>query len=154
MDRIKFQNYTAFESGEIELRPLTLLLGANSSGKSSISRLLYYAFKYANDYESIANSSAILELRPIDRLVHNSTMEFRRNEFLGEMRHYYRMADESSSLEVKVNSYCVALELFKEFVTKNESNKDSINESALARFRSIIEGSILGKKKWQEYPTK
>jgi len=40
MDRIKFQNYKAFEYGEIELRPLTLLLGANSSGKSSILHLL------------------------------------------------------------------------------------------------------------------
>lgn len=40
MNRIKFQNYKAFEAGEIELRPLTLLLGANSSGKSSILHLL------------------------------------------------------------------------------------------------------------------
>lgn len=40
MKRIKFQNYKAFTQGEMELRPLTLLLGANSSGKSSILHLL------------------------------------------------------------------------------------------------------------------
>lgn len=40
MNRIRFSNYKAFETGEIELRPLTLLLGANSSGKSSILHLL------------------------------------------------------------------------------------------------------------------
>ena len=39
MDRIKFQNYKAFDEGELEIRPLTLLLGANSSGKSSILHL-------------------------------------------------------------------------------------------------------------------
>lgn len=144
--QISIKDYRAVKSAEIAMNGITLISGINSSGKSSISRLLYYAFKYANDYESMANSSAILELRPIDRLVHNSTMEFRRNEFLGEMRHYYRLAEESSSLDLKVNSYCVALELFKEFIAKNENNRDSINESAFARFRSIIDGSILGKR--------
>ena len=39
MERVKFQNYKAFDEGEIEIRPLTLLLGANSSGKSSILHL-------------------------------------------------------------------------------------------------------------------
>lgn len=37
--RITFNNYKAFESGELELRPLTFLLGANSSGKSSLLHL-------------------------------------------------------------------------------------------------------------------
>ena len=86
--QISIKDYRAVKSAEIAMNGITLISGINSSGKSSISRLLYYAFKYANDYESMANSSAILELRPIDRLVHNTTMEFRRNEFLGEMRHY------------------------------------------------------------------
>lgn len=40
MRSIKFRKYKAFESGELELKPLTLLLGANSSGKSSILHLL------------------------------------------------------------------------------------------------------------------
>lgn len=40
MESLKFVNYKAFDEGEMELRPLTLLLGANSSGKSSILHLL------------------------------------------------------------------------------------------------------------------
>lgn len=36
MDRIRFQNYRCFsDTGYVELKPLTFLLGANSSGKSS-----------------------------------------------------------------------------------------------------------------------
>jgi predicted ATPase len=38
--KIAFQNYKAFEKGEIKLRPITILLGANSVGKSSIINLL------------------------------------------------------------------------------------------------------------------
>lgn len=38
--KISFQNYKAFEKGEIKLRPITILLGANSVGKSSIINLL------------------------------------------------------------------------------------------------------------------
>jgi predicted ATPase len=37
---ISFKNYKAFESGCIEIKPITLLLGANSVGKSSILQLL------------------------------------------------------------------------------------------------------------------
>ena len=39
IDKLKFKNYKAFDEGEIEIRPLTFLLGANSSGKSSILHL-------------------------------------------------------------------------------------------------------------------
>lgn len=38
--KINFKNYKAFSDGSIELRPLTFLLGANSSGKSSIQQLI------------------------------------------------------------------------------------------------------------------
>lgn len=36
---INFQNYKAFSKGQLELKPLTILLGANSSGKSSLLQL-------------------------------------------------------------------------------------------------------------------
>ena len=37
--KIVFDNYKAFEHGEIEIKPITILLGANSAGKSSIMQL-------------------------------------------------------------------------------------------------------------------
>lgn len=38
--KIGFSNYKAFDKDEIELKPITILLGANSSGKSSLLQLL------------------------------------------------------------------------------------------------------------------
>lgn len=37
--KISFKNYKGFEKGEIEVKPITIFLGANSSGKSSIVHL-------------------------------------------------------------------------------------------------------------------
>ncbi|QLG89009.1 AAA family ATPase [Chitinibacter bivalviorum] len=38
--KLNFINYKSFENGEIELNPLTILLGMNNSGKSSIIKLI------------------------------------------------------------------------------------------------------------------
>lgn len=37
---VGFNNYKSYDNGEIEFKPITILLGANSSGKSSILQLL------------------------------------------------------------------------------------------------------------------
>lgn len=37
--KISFQNYKGFEKGEIEVKPITILIGANNSGKSSVVHL-------------------------------------------------------------------------------------------------------------------
>lgn len=53
--KFNFQNYKAFDSGSIELKPITILLGANSSGKSSILQLLLLfeqTINYEKGYES------------------------------------------------------------------------------------------------------
>lgn len=40
IQKISFTNYKAFDKGEVKLKPITILLGANSVGKSSILQLL------------------------------------------------------------------------------------------------------------------
>jgi hypothetical protein len=40
LTEISFENYRAFEQGQLELKPITILLGANNVGKSSIIQLL------------------------------------------------------------------------------------------------------------------
>lgn len=40
IQKISFTNYKAFDKGEVKLKPITILLGANSVGKSSILQLI------------------------------------------------------------------------------------------------------------------
>ncbi len=40
VNSINFKNYKAFKTGALQIKPLTILLGANSSGKSSILQLI------------------------------------------------------------------------------------------------------------------
>lgn len=44
----KFDNYKAFISGEIKIKPITILIGANSSGKSSVTHLPLLLFQTMN----------------------------------------------------------------------------------------------------------
>lgn len=150
--QISIKDYKAVKSAEIDLNGITLISGINGSGKSSISRLLYYAFKYANDYESIASNSIMPELRHIGRLVYNLSMGLRKGVSSVEIRNYYRHAEDANSVEVKIDAYCAALELFKEFVVRNEKNFDSNDESALKRIRSIIDDSILDRRRNKDIP--
>ncbi|WP_179337453.1 AAA family ATPase [Winogradskyella ludwigii] len=40
INRIQFENYKAFKEGELKIKPITILLGSNSAGKSSLIQLL------------------------------------------------------------------------------------------------------------------
>ena len=46
---IGFKNYKAFASGELAFKPITILLGANSVGKSSIIQLILMLLQSATD---------------------------------------------------------------------------------------------------------
>ncbi|SDU38531.1 AAA family ATPase [Desulfobacula phenolica] len=54
ISQISFKNYKAFKNGEIKIKPITILLGANSVGKSSVVQLLLMLQQTAlsNKYKS------------------------------------------------------------------------------------------------------
>ena len=51
VNSISFKNYKAFSSGRLELKPITILLGANSSGKSSLLQLFLLIEQTMNNPE-------------------------------------------------------------------------------------------------------
>lgn len=54
INSIGFRNYKAFASGEINFKPITILLGANSVGKSSIIQLILMLLQSANDKDDLS----------------------------------------------------------------------------------------------------
>ena len=144
--KISIKDYKAVKSADIDLSGITVISGINGSGKSSISRLLYYAFKYANDYENIVGNTMKPELIYIDRLIQSSTTGLKRGIATVDIGNYYKMATESEDLDNKIEAYCSSLESLKAYVSHHEKNDDQAFESFANRLRSIIEETVLEKK--------
>lgn len=51
INSISFKNYKAFSAGKLELKPITILLGSNSSGKSSLLQLFLLLEQTINNPE-------------------------------------------------------------------------------------------------------
>lgn len=142
--QIFIKDYKAVKSAEIDLKGITVISGVNGAGKSSISRLLYYALKYANNYDTIVNRLFVSELFQIDLLFQSATIGFRKKSVTDEINNCRRLIRETANNATKEAAYIKALELIRELL----KNADSEEEPYTLRLTSIIEGSILhsGKK--------
>jgi len=54
--RISFENFKAFNKGKISIKPITILLGANNVGKSSIIQLLLMIEQTASYYKKYTSA--------------------------------------------------------------------------------------------------
>lgn len=65
---IKIKGFRAIHSADIVLNGITVIAGINGCGKSTISKLLYYAFDSANSMDSIFLSNLIIGIHPITEI--------------------------------------------------------------------------------------
>ncbi|MBR5777375.1 MAG: AAA family ATPase [Bacteroidales bacterium] len=70
----KLSNYHAIKEAEIILEGITVLSGENGSGKSTISRWLYYLIRGTNDYEYFVDREAFNEIKPLVESIRRASM--------------------------------------------------------------------------------
>lgn len=105
--KISFENYKAFKSGELKLKPITILLGANSVGKSSIINLLLMLQQTAR----VSNYKSAFKLHG-------------ENVSLGECENLFRNKDTQNNIvidfefESKQLSDLLQKQLYEEFIDR------------------------------------
>lgn len=70
----KLSNYHAIENAEITLDGITVLAGENGSGKSTISRWLYYLIRGTNEYDMFVEKEALSEIRSMLDSIRRASM--------------------------------------------------------------------------------
>jgi predicted ATPase len=75
--RIKTERFRAINQADIILDGITLVAGVNGCGKSTLSKLLYYVYKTAVNYDLLVNKSLTIKLREIHRLVEMLLMDLK-----------------------------------------------------------------------------
>ncbi|WP_287601835.1 AAA family ATPase [Thiothrix sp.] len=113
---IEFKNYKAFKEGTLELSPLTVLMGANSVGKSSVLKLILTLSQTAGENK---NSGA---LKSFGKLTDG-----------GEVRNIFYQKDTTNELEI-----CFNLELPIKASELLNDIKNKIYFSLLDRLRKNI----------------
>lgn len=80
------KDFRAIKNADITLNGITVVAGNNGSGKSSLSKLLYYIYRYANDYENIATNVALKSIAnycdALGTLWHTASEQNKENEFV------------------------------------------------------------------------
>lgn len=107
MDSIRLKNYRSLEdTGDIVIKPLTFLLGANSSGKSSFLKILPLIKQSANNtvYGSFLWNGSLVDLKDFQNVVRNGsgdiTMEFTLRNLLFLHQRYWIPHDRIPSLHL------------------------------------------------------
>jgi predicted ATP-dependent endonuclease of OLD family len=96
--------FRAISNAEVIIDGITVVAGENGSGKSTLSKLLYYLYKTAADYEALVARDLRFRLRPVDRFIEIALSDIRslsrerntREEFeeLRHLREYSFSVDE------------------------------------------------------------
>lgn len=63
--KIRVEDFRAVKSAEIVLDGITVVSGENGCGKSTLSKLLYYAFKTVNEYERMVRLDLYVSVDPL-----------------------------------------------------------------------------------------
>ena len=67
--RIKVESFRAIKKADIVINGITVVAGENGCGKSTISKLLYYLFKTASNYDLLISKELKFKLKDITKFI-------------------------------------------------------------------------------------
>ena len=136
---IYFENYKAFKSAEIDLDRLSILLGTNSSGKSSIIKLLLMLSQTISSSSSIGiiTTGDLTDLGDVEDIFHNQDIKKNINI---ELR--IDPVDISKYLKTIENSFDIILrkivrERYNHFISYSENISPDMKKMASEVFRNL-----------------
>lgn len=135
--KIDFANYKAFDKGSFELKPITILLGANSSGKSSLLQLLLLfkqtiniengyesALKLNGKYISLGDTDNIFKNRNTDKnLVFSFEIDNNKNNF-----QYNELSRIKRSIETEIIDIYFQLIKLEQLTVKTQLEYENIRK--------------------------
>lgn len=136
--KVSIRDLRAVKSADIELNGITILSGVNSSGKSTISRLLYYTFKSANEFDKVVEETFSEQLAPLNTLATRIAIEFRTKED-DELRRLFRIYRNSNERSQESETLIAILQKGKELLASSSNNH---NLQYQQRYISIIKNIL------------
>jgi len=151
--RLKTKNFRAVNYADIIIDGITVVAGENGSGKSSISKLLYFLYKTVSNYDFLVTKRLISQLRNVTRFMsivqqesirnykeRNTKEEFRRE--LTELRR--NLFNPNTFLEDELENWLNILTKLEHAYKSIETNNSSLNQKT-SRLNYIIRDIIKDK---------
>ena len=135
---VSIKDFRAVNNAEIALNGITIISGVNSSGKSTISRLLYYTFKYANEFERVVDEYYSEIIEPLTNLASRIALELRQGEN-DELKKLYRRLRTSG---VRIQKYETLISIFQKGKDVLLSSDTSYIKQIQPRYVQIIKNIL------------
>ncbi|KLT64743.1 AAA family ATPase [Pedobacter sp. BMA] len=146
--RILAEDFRAVNHADIIINGITVVAGENGSGKSSISKLLYFLYRTVADYDrivarelrgSLADVSRFLEIIAQETRYYDKGLDFR-----GEVVELRKALLNTEDLKGEMRRWIEVVEQIQKFLSATEwvKNPDRLTPRNSGRFRHIL-GDLL-----------